>query len=687
MLAAGVVLAGWGGAGAADALIVEVSPSQAHLRPGTEVRFTATVTGAQGRAAAADLVWSVIPPRLGWIEADGTLLASDIAGRGIVRVVARSGGASGSGHATIEVGNEPPRRLSVVVTPREAVAPPGGEVQFAAAVSDPASGATLDAELRWVVVPEGVGAVDGAGLFRAGQEAGSGRVAARATYQGREGVGDAGIVVGTPEHADLRVAVAPPRALLRPGDEIVFDATVIDADGEPVHVDVEWAAVPRTLGVVTEDGLFTAGPDGMDGRIVATVMTAAGPARGFAAVEVRRPGPAGLRVHIRPREAAVSPGGDVQFEAVVLGPDNEPLDVPVDWQVRPEWLGVIEPDGFFTAAEEFSEPASGGGWRGAVTASVATSEGTASDAARVLVRATGQTARLRVTPPRPVVAPGEQVQFEAEVVGAGDPIGWTTEWAIFPPDLGTITPDGLFTANPTYGDPNSPEFGSHEGTVGARATLDDGTTLSDLAHVRVRIPGSPVRVLVEPRVAVVPPTESVQFEVRVLGPDGEPVNVPVNWGVSPARLGTITQDGLFTASSNAGEPGSWQRPTGWVTAEVVLGAGRVFRGAATVVVDVPNPEVVVRVAPREVTLRPGASQQFEAAVFDQSGAPVSLPVQWSVADAAVGTVTPDGLFTATTLVPQGQTRQTRVTASVTHGGQFYGDVAVVRVTRGAGGTE
>ena len=690
---AAAVLASWGlFAGvvptqAADALGVKVSPPQTYLRPGTEVRFTAVVTDADGEVVAADLTWSVIPQRLGWIEDDGTLLASDIPGRGIVRVVARSGGISGSGHAAIEVGAEPPRRLLVAVTPQGAVAPPGGEVQFVAAVTDAASGAVLDAELRWVVMPEEIGTVSGAGLFTAGAQTGSGRVAARAAYEGREGVGDAPVVVGTPEHADLRVTVSPPRALLRPGDEIVFEAVVVGANGEHVQADVEWSVVPQTLGVVSGGGVFTAGAGEMDGRVVATVMTESGPARGFAAVEVRRPGPAGLRVHIRPREAAVSPGGDVQFEAVVLGPDGEPIGVPVDWQVRPEWLGAVTSDGFFTAAEEFSEPASSGGWRGAVTASVTTSEGTASDAARVFVHAAGQSARLRIAPPRPVVAPGEDVQFEADVVGAGDPIGWTTEWTVFPPDLGTITPDGLFTANPVYGDPASPEFGPHEGSVGARATLDDGTTLSDLAHVLIRIPGSPVRVLVEPRVAVVPPSESIQFEVVVLGPDGEPVDVPVTWGVSPARIGTITPGGLFTASSEAGEPGSWQRPTGWVTAEVVLGAGRVFRGAAAVVIDVSNPEIVVHIAPRDATLRPGASQQFEAAVLDQSGAPVQLPVEWRVIDVAVGTVTPDGLFTATSAVPSGQTRQTRVVAAVTYGGQLYGDAAVVRVSRSAGGSE
>jgi hypothetical protein len=686
-IAALLAASGAGPAAAADALTVAVSPAEAYLRPGQEVRFVASVTDARGRQVQADLAWSVIPARLGWIQSDGSLVAMDAEGRGIVRVVAQHGTASGSGHAVIDVGVRPPRRLSVVVTPAEAVAQPGGEVQFAAAATDPASGAPVSADLRWVVVPDALGTVTANGLFTAGASPGSGRVAARAVSGDREGVGDAGVVVGVPGDAALTVTVDPSTALLRPGDEVQFAASVTDAGGQPVETPVQWSVVPRALGAVSAAGVFTAGPHAMDGRVVATAMAADGPARGFAAIEVRRPGPAGVRVHVRPREAAVPPGGDVQFEAVVLGPDGEVVDVTVDWQARPAWIGSIAADGFFTAAEEFSEPASGGGWRGTVTASVTTTAGTASDAAGVFVRAEGQGARLRIVPPHPVVAPGQDIQFDTEMVGAGDPIGWTTEWAIFPPDLGTITPDGLFTANPVFGDPASPLFGPHEGAVGARATLDDGTTLSDLAHVLVRLQGVQVRVAVQPRFAVVRPGGSAQFGAVAYGPDGQPLDVPVRWSVLPPRIGTVTQDGLFTASSDPGDPGSWQRPQGSVVAEVVLGGGRVFRGAAVVVVDVPHPQVVVRISPREATLRPGQTQQFEATVVDQDGEPLALPVQWRVLNAGVGTIGSGGLFTATTAVLPGQTRETRVVASVEQGGQTYWDAAQARVTRGSGGAE
>ncbi|MBM3307602.1 MAG: hypothetical protein FJY74_04700 [Candidatus Eisenbacteria bacterium] len=677
------------GQAAADALTVTVSPAEAYLRPGAEVRFTASVTDAQGRPVSAELSWSVIPPRLGRVGADGRLVALNNEGRGIVRVVARHGEATGSGHAVIEVGSAAPRRLSVTVAPPDAATPTGGQVQFEASVTDPLTGESVSADVRWVVLPDALGVVTGSGLFTAGDASGAGRVAAHASSGGREGVGAASVVVGEPESGRLRVIVRPPRALLRPGDEARFEAIVLDESGQSVQVPVEWSVVPRALGAITAGGVFTAGPEEMDGRVVATAMAVDGPARGFAAVEVRYPGPAGLRVHIRPKGASVAPGGDVQFEAVVLGPDNEPIDVPVDWHVRPEWLGTVSADGFFTAAEEFPEPASGGGWRGAVTASVTTTEGTASDAARVFVRAMGPTARLRITPARAVVAPGQEVQFDAEVVGPGGPIPVTVEWAVLPPGLGTITPDGLFTANPAYGDPTSPEFGPHEGAVGARATLPDGTTLSDLAHVLVRVPGVPVRVIVEPRVALVPPGESTQFHAVVLGPDGEELEVPVTWGVVPQRIGTITPDGLFTAATDFPQPGSPEPPTGRVTAQVVLGQDRVFIGAAVVIINIGMPEVVVRVRPREATLRPGQTRQFEALVLDQNGSPLPLPVEWQVLNAEAGSISPDGLFTATTQILPGQVKQTRVVATVTQGGEVYSDAALVRVVRpiGGGGSE
>ena len=666
---------------AADELDVSVSPARAQLAPGGAVAFAASVRDRDGQTVAADVTWSVIPPRMGTIDDAGRFVAGGEAGRAIVRAVARLGAATGAGHALVDVGPRPSERLDVTVEPANAVVGVGGHTQFTASVRDPASGEPVAAELRWVVVPERLGSVDDSGLFTAGTDAGAGRVAVRATAGDREGVGDAAVVVGSPPGPGVTVSVVPASALLSPGEEFRFTAVVTDESGNPVDADVQWSVMPRRLGVVSADGLFTAGPDDGVGRIVATVATSAGPSRGFARVEVRRPGPAGVRVRIRPREAAVTPGGDVQFDAIAAGPDGGPLDVRIEWAVRPAWIGAVDANGLFTASDEMPEPPSDGVWAGAVTASVETSEGTASDAARVIVRDVGAALRLTVYPRRPVVAPGQEIQFEARVIGAEGSIDWTTEWAVFPRELGIITPDGLFTANPAFGDPVSPEFGPHEGIVGARATLPDGSTLSGRAHVRVRVPGHPVSVRVRPGLAVVVPGQTMHFEAEVLGPGGEPIDLPVRWAVKPDHLGTVSAGGDFTAADLDIDPGSWQRPKGYVVAEVRAAGDQVFRGAAAVVFDLPDPEITVRVSPRSVTLSEGESFRFQAEATAADGTPIEIPMEWRVVDSTLGTVDATGLFTATTYVPPGHSQRTTVVAGGLYNGRLYAGFATVRVTR------
>jgi hypothetical protein len=680
LLAAAMLMAPAHAAGGEE-LRVDVSPARAHAAPDGSAEFAAAVYGSDGDEVDAVITWSVLPPSMGKIGADGLFEAAGVPGRAIVRAAAAHGAATGTGHAVVEVGSQPPSRLAVSVDPSRAVLAPGEQTGFEASVTDPLTGDEVDAEISWVVIPERLGSIDESGVFVAGPDEASGRVAARATYDGREGVGDAGIVIGSPPGPGIQITVVPGRALLRPGEESEFEAVVTDAAGNPVDADVEWSALPTRLGVVDASGLFTAGPDIGAGRLVATVPTTEGPARGFAGIEIRHAGPAGVRVRIRPSEAGVVPGGDVQFEAVVVGPGGDPLDVPVQWSVRPSWIGTIDADGLFIASEEMEEPAANGGWIGAVTASIETNEGTASDAARVMVRDPGSTLRVRIHPHRPVLAPGEQLQFEARVIGTGEPSDWTTEWAVFPGDLGTITPDGLLTANPAFGDPASGEFGPHEGVVGAQITLPDGSVLADRAHVRITTPGQPVRVHVTPSFAIVPPGESVAFEAVVFGPDGDAVEIPVVWRVTPAHIGTISSDGVFTASDLAIEPNSWQRPRGQVVAEVRAAGGQTFRGAAVVVIDLPNPEATVRISPKSVEVHEGESSQFHADARLADGTPVEIAFEWRVTDPALGDVTQDGVFTATETVPPGQSRRTTVVVGGMYGGRLYWDFATVRVTR------
>ncbi len=662
-----------------EGLSVLVSPNRAAALPDGSVQFTAMVLDESGDEVAAELAWSIIPARLGQITPDGLFTSVGIKGRGVVRVVATHGREMGAGHAIVEVGGEPPLRLSVVVRPPSAAFAQGETGEFDVIVTDPATGVVVPADLTWMIVPDHLGSIDAVGFFTASEETGAGRIVVRALHEGREGLGDAGVVVGDASGPGIKVHVIPRHALLRPGEENQFEARVTDSSGDPLDVEVDWSIIPARLGVIDYEGLFTAGREDGVGRVIATVVTETGPARGLALVEVKRPGPGGVRIVLTPGQVALAPEGDVQFEATVIGPEGDELEIPVDWRVRPDWLGSITADGFFTASAEYPEPPANGGWIGGVVASIETGDGMVAEVARVFIREDGPPLRLDIRPHQPRVAPGDDVQFETEVVGADDSIDWTNEWAVFPENLGTITPEGLFTANPAFGDPNSGEFGPHEGVVAARATLPDGSVLTDLAHVRVRLPGQPVRVRVTPVYAVVPLGESRQFEATVIGPGGDPLEAPVTWRVAPEMLGTISPDGVFTAADLPIDPGEWQRPHGHIIAEVRAPGGRVFRGVAVVVLDLPDPEIRVRVTPRSATVAPGESIGFSAEMFDMEGVPLELPVLWHVTDAAVGTIGPDGIFTASDSVPPGGGHTTRVLAGVIYGGRTYWDFATVRV--------
>ena len=212
-------------------------------------------------------------------------------------------------------------------------------------------------------------------------------------------------------------------------------------------------------------------------------------------------------------------------------------------------------------------------------------------------------------------------------------------------------------------------------------TFADGSTLTDRAHVRVRPPGHPVSVRVRPALAVVVPGQTTQFEAEILGPSGELLDLPVHWDVRPENLGHISPEGVFTAADLYIEPESWNRPRGQVVAEVRIGAGQVFRGAAAVVFDMADPQVFVHVTPRSATILEGETFQFQAEAITSDGTPVDMDFEWRIVDSTVGTVDAGGLVTAATNIPSGHPRRTTVIVGGVHEGRLYTDFATIHVTR------
>jgi hypothetical protein len=72
---------------------------------------------------------------------------------------------------------------------------------------------------------------------------------------------------------------------------------------------------------------------------------------------------------------------------------------------------------------------------------------------------------------------------------------------------------------------------------------------SSLGLFWLTVPTSPTvdRVEITPAEATLPVGQTQQYEARVLAPTGEVLEVPVRWSVIPARVGQISDGGLFTA--------------------------------------------------------------------------------------------------------------------------------------------
>jgi hypothetical protein len=182
-----------------------------------------------------------------------------------------------------------------------------------------------------------------------------------------------------------------------------------------------------------------------------------------------------------PAFAIVPPGESTTFEAIVLGPNGEEIDLPVRWHVRPEHLGVIGPDGTFTAADLHVEPGSWQRPRGTIAAEIRLPGGEVFRGIALVVIDLGDPeVTVRVSPKSVTVMEGDSFQFHAEAFdNTGSPIALDLEWRVADPVLGAVDASGLFTATTSV-----PPGHSRRTTVIAGG-LYNGRLYWDFATVRV----------------------------------------------------------------------------------------------------------------------------------------------------------------------------------------------------------
>ena len=318
-----------------------------------------------------------------------------------------------------------------------------------------------------------------------------------------------------------RLPVTPGRVTLEPGEEVRFEIDVGTAAAD-------WEVIPRSLGTIDGNGLFVAGEKSGRG-IVRVIVGGGGPGGvGHAVVRVGTGRTTALRIEVTPRRGAVEPGGEIRFEVRTVGGEIG-IEPVVEWRLTPGRIGTISPDGLFRAGNVPME--------GRLIATAVTMEGTARTAAMVRVGGPGEAGEFRVRPRVVKVLPGESVRFRADGIDPALPV----DWAVFPSAIGTITPDGLFTANEVIADAVSRQLTRREGVVIARAG-SDGDFLRGRARILIGDGELPGQLVIEPkewsRVVTIEDVLSgrgIPFRARFLGPSIESSPV-VRWRIEPTGV-------------------------------------------------------------------------------------------------------------------------------------------------------
>lgn len=501
--------------------------------------------------------------------------------------------------------------VSVKVLPNPAEAKPGGAIQFKAEVMD-SLGKPVPAKINWFVAPEELGKIGPDGLFLAGKQESKGIVRAVAKISdNKEVVGHALVTVKAEVNREMLVNVMPKHSFVKKGGSQQFEVKVVGREGEPISdAHIVFKVVPQDMGSITEKGLFTAGDQYGKCRVV--VLAKSGELEGVGeAVAIIGDPEMYLPVKIHPDHTVLKTGGTQKFEFEILGP--KPESAPeVKWTVIPENFGTITPEGLFVAGDKKG--------KGIVQLFVKADKKVGTDRAVVIVGEPEERIRVKIYPKRAIIEPNKSFKFHAEVFDAeGNPADIPIKWAVKPKEAGTITEDGLFTADDKAGKCEIVAFVPPSLGVG-----------KDVATVIIQ---KELIVKINPGRALIEPNKTQKFEAKVFDQAGNPVEAPIRWVIEPKEAGTITEDGVFTAGERPGKCAI----IAFVPPKFGLG-----KGIAEVII---QRKLEVEITPKSAKVTVGGSQKFEAKAL-YNGTPVEAKFIWKVEPSNMGTITETGIFTA-----------------------------------------
>ncbi len=410
------------------------------------------------------------------------------------------------------------------------VSPNPCQVQVNGTVSFSATGLERGYTVNWQVIPSSLGKIDENGFFTASGKPGQGIIRAIANKEDQTVLGHALLKITEGKPQILLVSITPINAKVEATKSVRFSSQVRKSDGTILESAVDWKVIPADLGTIDNQGNFTGKGQGT-GRIVAIAHDNTKRGLGQTAVSVFSAGKnQKLTVIISPQRTQLTIKGTAVFSAQVTDSVGNPVSAELKYTVSPDWLGTVDRNGNFTAGEKPG--------LGVVKVEALSKKAFGSNRAFVITTRQAVKYQVKIKPRQAVLEPKSIIQFQPEAYDqAGNqvyPPSW--KWKVIPEELGSITPQGLFTAGdkPISGKivAQLPEiFGQGQDVVSIKIN----------SHSRNIIKISPPRVNLKPG-------QMIQFSANIVNSQGKPLqDARIIWKVTPENLGQITPQGLFTA--------------------------------------------------------------------------------------------------------------------------------------------
>jgi hypothetical protein len=345
--------------GKASSLSVVVSPKRIKLQPKNRIRLAVQVQDPEGQTVRARLRYTLSPPELGTIDQDGNFTVGEKAGLGIIKVEAASGYALGSDRVFVIV-SEKSSRYQIKLKPRQMVMEARSSAKFEVEVWDENGSPVIPPALDWKVIPEGLGSITPLGLFTAGDRILSGKIVAQLPAEFGRGQDVASVKIQSKDRRTIRIN--PPKASLKPGQMMQFSAAISDSRGKPAGDQrITWKLQPDNLGIITPQGLFTAGAAARSGLVIAELPPEFGATRAIAPVVISS---YQIKISAPPNQYNIHTGEQVTFAASVRDANGNDLSSSAvfEWEVKSTASGfgtINSSSGLFSAGHPAKLPADG----------------------------------------------------------------------------------------------------------------------------------------------------------------------------------------------------------------------------------------------------------------------------------------------------------------------------------------